>query len=387
MRTWALLSLVMSLAPFAGGCRGNGVLEVETARVERRAVFRSTVTASGEIVAERYAEVGSSVMGRVVSLPVREGDRVREGDVVARIDAVPARSEADAATALLRAVDADEAAARARAEETEKALARSRELHEQQLLPQADLDAAVAARDTAVAQVEAASRRAAQARAQLVRARDLLDKTRIVAPLDGIVTRLGVREGEMVVIGIQNMPGTILMTISDLSVVNAEVKVAEADVLGVQVGQPARVTLEARPGRELEGEVVEVGASALPVEGAGAAAREFKVKVRVKDPEAGLKPGLTCDADILVGESKNALTLPLQAVVVRGERESERSGVFVVEDGVARFRPVEAGMIGGLDVEVKGLPEGQEVVAGPWQSLRDLQDGARVKVPRSGGAG
>jgi HlyD family secretion protein len=355
---------------------------VEVDRVARRPVLRSTVTASGEIVAVRYAEIGSSVMGKLVSLPVREGDRVRRGQVVARIDAVPASSDADAATALVRAAEADEAAARARAEEASRAFGRARDLQGQGLLPQAELDAQRAAAEATQAQVEGASRRAAQARAQLARARDVLGKTAIVAPMDGVVTRLPVREGEMVVIGIQNMPGTTLMTISDLSEIDAEVKVAEADVLRVRVAQPATVSLEALSGRELPGAVVEVGASALPVVGAGAAAREFKVKVRVQGPVESLRPGLTCDTEILVGEAKDALTVPLQAVVLRGEPGQEKTGVFGVEGGIARFLAVEAGMIGGLEIEVKGLAEGREIVAGPWQTLRDLKDGAKVKPAR-----
>jgi HlyD family secretion protein len=358
-------------------------VEVDVARVERRAVFRSTVTASGEIVAERYADVGSSVMGKLVSLPVKEGDRVRRGQVVARIDSVPASSERDAAAALVRAVDADQAAARARAEDAARALARGKELRGQGLLPQADFDALQATADAASAQADAAARRAVQARAQLARASDLVGKTSIVSPLDGVVTRLPVREGEMVVIGIQNMPGTTLMTISDLAMINAEVKVAEAEILNVRVGQPATVTLEALPGRVFAGEVVEVGASALPVVGTGAAAREFKVKVRVEDPQEGLRPGLTGDAEILVGEAKDALAVPLQAVVLRGEPGKEQSGVFAVEERKARFVPVEIGMIGGLEIEVKqGLAEGREVVAGPWQSLKDLQDGAAIRPAR-----
>jgi HlyD family secretion protein len=373
----------IGLASLAPGCGRGGAVEVEMGRVEKRAVFRSTVTASGEIVAERYADVGSSVMGKLVSLPVREGDRVRKGQVVARIDSVPASSDRDAATALVRAAEADQAAARARAEDAARALARGRELRGQGLLPQADFDGLQAAADAASAQADAAARRAAQARAQLARAADLLGKTEIVSPLDGTVTRLPVREGEMVVIGIQNMPGTTIMTISDLAVINAEVKVAEAEILGVKVGQPATVTLEALPGRTFAGEVVEVGASALPLVGAGAAAREFKVKVRLKDPQEGLRPGLTGDAEILVGEAKDALAVPLQAVVLRGEAGRERPGVFVAEGKAARFLPVETGMIGGLEIEIeKGLEEGREIVAGPWQSLKDLQDGAAIRVAR-----
>jgi HlyD family secretion protein len=362
---------------------------VDAARVERRAVFRSTVTASGEVVAERYADVGSSIMGRLVSLPVKEGDRVRRGQVVARIDSVLASSDRDAAAALVRAVDADQAAARARAEGAARSLARGKDLRSHGLLPQSDFDGLEAEAAAAQAQADAAARRAAQARAQLARAADLLGKTEIAAPLDGTVTRLPVREGEMVVIGIQNMPGTTIMTISDLAVVNAEVKVAEAEILNVHVGQPATVTLEALPGRTFAGEVVEVGASALPVVGAGAAAREFKVKVRVKDPppyggqREGLRPGLTCDAEILVGEAKGALAVPLQAVVLRGEAGKERAGVFAVDGKAARFVPVETGMIGGLEIEVtKGLEEGREIVAGPWQSLKDMQDGAAIRTAR-----
>jgi HlyD family secretion protein len=358
-------------------------VEVEVARVERRTVFRSTITASGEVVAERYADVGSSVMGKLVSLPVKEGDRVRRGQVVARIDSVPASSERDAAAALVRAIEADQAAARARAEDAARALARGKELRGQGLLPQADFDALQAAADTASAQTDAAAKRTVQARAQLARAADLVAKTEIVSPLDGVVTRLPVREGEMVVIGIQNMPGTTIMTISDLAVINVEVKVAEAEILNVHVGQPATVTLEALPGREFAGEVVEVGASALPVVGTGAAAREFKVKVRVKDPQEGLRPGLTGDAEILVGEAKDALAVPLQAVVLRGEPGEEQSGVFAVDGRTARFVPVETGMIGGLEIEVKqGLAEGREIVTGPWQSLRDLPDGAAIRAAR-----
>lgn len=377
-----LLAVSGLLLVLAAACRRGVAVEVEAERVARRAVFRSSVTASGEIVAVRYADVGSSVMGKLVSLPVREGDRVRKGQVVARIDSVPASSEADAAAALVRAGEADLAAARARADDAERAFRRARELGEQGLVPQADLDAARATSDAALAQADAAARRTAQARAQLNRARDLLGKTQIVAPLDGVVTRLPVREGEMVVIGIQNMPGTTLMTISDLSDIDAEVKVAEADVLRIHEGQPATVSLEALPGREFAGRVVEVGASALPVVGTGAAAREFRVVVRLERPEPSLRPGLTCDAEILVGESKDALTVPLQAVVLRGAPGQEKTGVFAVEAGRALFVPVEAGMIGGLEIEVRGIAEGREIVAGPWQALKDLQDGAAIRLEK-----
>jgi HlyD family secretion protein len=264
----------------------------------------------------------------------------------------------------------------------------------------AELDSAQAASETATAAVQAsqaslegsrrllaaAEGRVAQARAGVTRARDILSKTEIVAPIGGVVSRLQARLGEMVVIGIQNQPGTTLMTISDLSEIDAEIKVAEADVLRVKVGQPARVTLEALPDRRFDGRVVEVGASALPVSGAGAAAREFRVVVRLDKPDPGLRPGLTCDAEVLTAERQGVLTVPLQAVVLRpGADGSERTGVFAVRDGRAAFTPVQAGIIGGLNIEVLpaaeglALSAGTPVVAGPFQVLRTLDEGTPVK--------
>jgi HlyD family secretion protein len=372
-------------------------------------VFRSFVTASGEIVATRFADVGSSVMGRVVALNVKEGDRVRAGQSLARIDPVQAQSETAAAAAQISALEAEQNGARdqvavakseleaaeALAAEASNALDRAKQLFAAELLPVADRDAAAAASNSAAAQVRAskaavaraeqslaaAGKRVAQARAQATRARDVLDKTNITAPIDGVVSRLQVREGEMVVIGIQNQPGTTLMTISDLSAINAEVKVAEADVLRLKTGQPASVTLDAVPEKTFSGRVVEIGASALPTQGTGAAAREFRVVVRLDDASALLRPGLTCDAEILAQESTNVVTAPLQAVVLRarGEGQPDTTGVFVVRDDRAVFAPITTGITGGLDIEVRGIDANTAIVVGPFQVLRTLQDGTLVR--------
>ncbi len=389
--------------------RGPRRTTVDVGAATRKAEFRSTVTASGEIVASQYADIGSSVMGKIVDLPVAEGDRVKAGQVLARIDAVQAQSEATSAVEQTRALEsdvlaageqvkaaeADAAAAAARKRDADQVLKRRRELATEQLVPASELDSARASADAAAAQVEAASaavararqaletasRRVAQARAQQTRARDVLAKTSIESPIDGVVTRLRVRAGEMVVVGVQNQPGTTLMTISDLGAIDAEVKVAEADVLNVRVGQKADVTLEALPGKTFSGKVVEIGASALPVTGT-AAAREFRVVVRLDNPDPGLRPGLTGDAEIITSERTNVLTVPLQSVVLRpGENGEGRTGVFTVDNGVARFVPVTSGVIGGLDIEVSGIEEGTTVVTGPYQVLRELKDGALVAAP------
>jgi HlyD family secretion protein len=186
----------------------------------------------------------------------------------------------------------------------------------------------------------------------------------------------------MVVVGIQNQPGTTLMTISDLGAIDAELKVAEADVLRLAPGQTSLVTLESMPGRSFAGKVVEIGASALPVSGTGAAAREFKVVVRLEQPDARLRPGLTCDAEIVTAERADVITVPLQSVVLRRPAAGapEQPGVFVVDDGRAKFVPVTPGVIGGLDIEVRGVQDGSPVISGPYQVLRELQDGVQVET-------
>lgn len=413
MNTRRLLAGAVVLALAAGawyarrGAEDGTLADLST--VTRTPSLQSYVTASGEIVATRFADIGSASMGRLVSLTVKEGEAVTAGQVVARIDPVQASATADAAFAGLRALEAevgaaanqiraaqaDLAAAEARATDAQRALTRARELRQAGLIAQAEFDTAQATSDSAAAQVRAAEasirrleearaaadRRVAQGRADVARARDQLAKTDITAPIDGVVTRLDVEEGEMVVIGVQNQPGTILMTISDLSSINAEVKVAEADVLRLALGNTADVTLEALPGRTFPGRVVEIGASALPQIGTQAAAREFRVKVRLEAAVDTLRPGLTCDAEILVAERANVLTVPLQAVVQRtGASGAPEVGVFVVTDGIARFTPAKTGIIGGLTIEIEGVPEGASIVSGPFQVLREIQDGERIRT-------
>ncbi|MGE5244212.1 MAG: efflux RND transporter periplasmic adaptor subunit [Betaproteobacteria bacterium] len=409
---WLLVALiaVAGAAAVVVSRRGPARVAVDMAPVTRQARFVSTVTASGEIVATRYADIGSSVMGKIVSLPVAEGERVKAGQVLARIDAVQAQSDLSGARAQVLALEADErgaaeqvrsaaadaTAAEARAADAEQQLAKKRALNEAGLLPALDFETARAAAESARAQAAAAraavdrarhaqaaaARRVTQARAQQTRAADTLSKTSIESPIDGVVTRLRVREGEMVVVGIQNQPGTTLMTISDLAAINAELKVAEADVLRLALGQSSTVTLESMPGRRFTGRLVEIGASALPVAGTGAAAREFKVVVRLDRPDPALRPGLTCDVEIVTAERAQVLTVPLQSVVLRAgsPEEPERSGVFVAAGGRAKFVPVTAGVIGGLDIEVSGLGDGAIVITGPYQVLRELQDGTLVKA-------
>lgn len=404
----AITLVVVAVAWLAVSRRGPAGVAVDVEAVTRQPRFVSTVTASGEIVASRYADIGSSAMGKIMSLPVKEGDRVTAGQVLASIDAVQAESDAAGATSQVQALEAEAraaaeqtrtalaevTAAEARARDAEQQLVRKRDLSQAGLLPSQEFDTARAAADSARALVTsaeaavararqtegAAAQRVAQARAQRARAGDVLSKTSIQSPIDGIVTRLRVREGEMVVVGIQNQPGTTLMTISDLGAINAELKVAEADVLRLSIGQRATVTLASMSGRQFDGAVTEIGASALPVVGTAAAAREFKVVVRLDRPDPALRPGLTCDAEIVTVERDNVLTVPLQSVVLRSTPAAPepQPGVFLVTADRVAFAAVTPGVIGGLDIEISGIREGDRVVVGPYQALRELQDGAVV---------
>ncbi len=379
---------------------------VDVEAVARREVFRSYVTASGEIVATRYADIGSSIMGKIVDLPVQEGQPVRRGDLLARIDPIQAAAEKDAADKQVKALSADVESAERQVQVSQSQVARTQAvlkdrqltldrtqtLYSKGVSSKADLDQATVNRDAAAADldaamadldrsgsvVNAARERLLQSKAQLTRAADTFSKTEVRSPMSGIVSRLRVRLGEMVVIGIQNQPGTTLMTISDLSGVNAEVKVAEADILRIKLGQKATVTLDAVPDQKFGGEVIEVGTSALSDVGLGAAAREFKVVIRIDNPDPGFRPGLTCDAEILTDEIPDAVVVPLQSVVLRNRDGTEQTGVFVPEGGVAHFKPVKAGIIGGLDISVDGINPGTELITGPFQVLRDLEEGARV---------
>ena len=375
----ALLVLLALVAGFVVSRRPRGAA-VDLTVVTRRDTLRSYVTASGEIVAKRYADIGASVMGRVVSLNVKEGDRVRAGQVLARLDPVRASSDVEAAEAAVKALGEDLKAAQARLEEARLNAERNATLVEQGLLPQAQGDSAKASKDAARAQLDAILRRTEQAKAQLKGARDVLDKTSVVAPIDGIVTRLQVREGEMVVIGIQNQPGTTLMRLVGTSGLNAELKVAEADALRLKIGQTAKVTLDALQGREFAGVVTEIGASSLPpISAQAASAREFRVVISLEVNDPSLRPGISCDAEILVAEKSGVVTAPLQAVVNRDLAGREASGVFVVRNGRVAFTEVKLGLISGLDAELSGLDEGTQIVLGPLATLRSLKDGEAVR--------
>lgn len=356
-----------------------------------RTDLKSLVTSTGKIEAQRKVDLSANVMGQIVNLAVREGDVVEKGAFLLQIDQTQRQATALSAEESLKALFFDRDAARARAEEAQKAYERVQRSFRDEIVPQADVDTAKAAADAAEANVKAVERRIEQARATLNGARDELSKTKMTAPMGGVVTALPVEEGEIAVIGTMNNPGTKLMTISDMSVVEAVMEVDETDVPNVRVGQTAEVRIDAFADRKFSGIVTEVGSS--PIQTAGDAAVNFEVKIQLDDPPAEIRPGFSCSADILTGTAQNVVAIPIQALVVRdkplpegekaklGEREEEE-GVYLFqpEDKTVKFQPVESGMLGQTMVEVTtGLEEGQEIVTGPFKALREIKDGDKVR--------
>ncbi|HET7706513.1 MAG TPA: efflux RND transporter periplasmic adaptor subunit [Thermoanaerobaculia bacterium] len=382
------LAVVALLAVLGFASRRNkNVTEVTVAKVER-SDLTSKVTATGRIDAQRKVDLSANVMGQIVNLAVREGDRVKKGDFLLQIDQKQLAASAQGAAASLEALFSDRDAQRANAAEAQRIYERAQKNYSDRIIPLAELDRARTALQAAQANVVAIERRIDQARANVTAARDTLSKTTMTAPMDGIVTALPVEEGEVAVIGTMNNPGTILLTIADMSVVEAVMEVDETDIPNVKVGQRATVTIDAYPNKTFSGLVTEVGSSPINAQAAqsGAEAVNFEVKIQVESPPEGVRPGFSASADIITGTAAKAVAIPIQALVVREKpgstagKPEEEEGVFLNENGQAKFAAVKTGLSGESNIEiVTGLKEGQEIITGPFKALREIKDGSKVK--------
>jgi HlyD family secretion protein len=403
----------------------------------------SLVNATGQITPKTYVNVGANAMGRVTHFYVAEGDRVKKGEIVATIENVQQAANVAGQQAAIAAADTDInsyiAAERTQEANVEHARAdleqkkldyqRAEALYQAQVMSKQDFDAKKAAYDLDVASLAQAQAALAQSKAQTASARghfrtqvadlkvqqDLLSRTIAIAPFDGIVTNEPIRQGEMVVQGIQNTEGSTLMTIADMSVITAEVKVDETDIVNVRLGQPADVSVDAIPGKVFKGHVTEVGDQAL-LRSSGQStsqsttgveeAKDFKVVVTLDHPSDELRPGLSTTAKITTASKDDVVAIPIQALVMRDPKQLEAAehgqtvsaatttnsqqpspqvqGVFVVskikgKDRV-HFVPVTTGITGATDIEVtSGLKSGDRIVTGTYRILRDLKPNALVK--------
>jgi HlyD family secretion protein len=444
MKTWkkvliGIIAAVVLLGIVGATVAGSrkGIVTVQTGKVVRQDIS-SVVTASGEIKPKTYVNVGANAFGKITHLYVKEGALVKKGQLLAQLESVQSAADLAAMRASVGASETDYVAADAGSKTSAADLKRAQSdldraqlewdraqgLFKAQLIAKADYDIKKAAWETALAGLEQAKARVAQAKAQqdsadkhitqtkanLTRAADVLDKTTYAAPFDGIVTNLPVREGETVVIGIQNSPGSTLMTVADMSVITAEVRVDETDIVNVRVGQSADVTIDAFPRQVFKALVTEIGDNAL-VRSTGVAttqstgssqeAKDFKVTVTLTNPPPNLRPGLSTTAKITTATSVKALTIPIQALTMRDpsdlvddkdkkdsastgamrDKKNEMQGVFVIREKKSKFVPVETGIAGATDIEVKGgLQEGDEIVTGSYKVLRTLRQGVGVKI-------
>jgi HlyD family secretion protein len=297
-------------------------------------------------------------------------------------------------------------AARATAEQARLDYERARRNWEAKILPEAELQRAKSGYDTAQANLSATQQRLLETGANLAASRDSLSKTTVTAPIQGVVTYLPVKEGEVTVIGTMNNPGTQLLTISDMSEVEAVMMVDETSVPEVKIGQKANLNVDAYPNRTFEGLVTEVGSSPISKTDPdllsltqGSEAINFKVKIRVVNPPETIRPGFSVTADILTGRKESATAIPIQALVVRDVpkkdgkpvagstgRPQTEEGVYVIKAGKLAFEKVETGLAGELMIEIKNGPKvGEEIVTGPFKVLRQVKEGDRVIVEKEGG--
>jgi len=430
----------------------KGVTTVQTAKVASQDNLVSQVTASGEVKPTTYTNVTAQGFGRITQILVKEGDKIKKGDRLLLQEDVQASADVQAQSAAInsaqsgvlaadagyRAAQADLSQQQANLEKAKLDWERGQGLYKDGLIPKQDFDQRKSAYDAAFASVDSSKARVQSLKAQLeqtrsqvnqskavlVRTKDILSKTAYISPINGIVSYLPVRLGEYVVPGIQNSNGSFLMTLSDMSVVTAEVKVDETDIVNVRNGQEADVTIDAVPGKVFKGKVTEIGSQAT-LRSSGLAttqsttstqeAKDFKVVVTLANPPDNLRPGLSTTAKIKTAEKKNVLAIPIQALAVRTRKDLEQAakdaqkngnssvtlaappppapgdpkkeeiqGVFVVNGKKAVFRPVETGISGVTDIEItKGLQQGDEIVVGSYKALRTLKPAASVKVDNS----
>ncbi len=439
---WVVVALLVAGAGVAGWySRRQDTGTPVTAETIRHRDLEAIVSASGKIEPQKVVNISAQTPGRVTRLAVKEGDRVKAGQFLLQIDAVVAeaavrRDEAGVAGArtALEQSRVSLQSARANVELARQALKRQQDLWQSGLttretLERAEAEIEIRESDLRAREEEIKTRETQlrQQEAGLQSSRHTLSQVRFEAPFDGVVTRRNIEEGENVVVGTMNNAGTVLLTVADLSVIQAEIEVDETDIPFVELGQVAKITIDALPDRSFRGTVTEIGNSPIQATAAaGSTARtatNFKVTVTIEGQIPEVRPGFTCTAEITTATRSNAVAVPIQALTVRellydangtivperrppatgwqfgrppatgpvarsaelepGQRREETEGVFVIRDGRANFVPVKLGIAGERYLEVtSGLSENDRVITGPFESVRGLYEDDPVSTDR-----
>ncbi len=397
--------LIGALVMISAGARRERGVEVRFEKVARLDLV-AAVTASGKIQPKKKVDISADITGRIIKIGVREGDYVKQGQFLLQIDPTIYEANVQRAQATLSSSEASAMQAQASRDQAERAFQRTKELHQQNpnLVSAEQLEQAQTAFDIAEANLNASRHLVDQARAAVREARDNLRKTRLVAPMSGRVTRLAVEEGEVAVPGTFSKETGLLLTISDLSVIQAKVQVDETDVVRLHLGDSVEVSIDAFPDTTFTGRVTKVSDSAIrtaamTTTGQNDRAVDYEVEITLTHPPADVRPDLSATARIVTDTRKQALAIPIIALTVRentpvstehrpadtaaARKKKETEGVFVARDGAAAFRPVKVGVAGDEYFEViDGLKEGETIVAGPYQAIRDLKEGSRVRQMR-----
>jgi HlyD family secretion protein len=362
-------------------------IEVSVEKVKRQNMT-SVISASGEVKPKKNVNISSQIAGRVIKIGVEEGQQVKAGSFLLKLESTQYEANADGARARIQSLRADMIRAEAVKNRDDGFYKRQIKLFEAELISTETLESAKANYEISKANCNAILFQIKQAQASLQSTLDILKKTEYYAPIEGIITSLRVEEGETALVGTMNNPGTVLMTIADLSVMEVEVEVDETDVVGVKIGQKSEVKIDAYPDDIITGTVTEVGSSALQTLTTADESKDFKVVVTLENPPAGLKPGLSASADIIIAKKENVLAVPISALVLRDKTEDDQNpekeqeeGVYIVEESRVKFMPIKKGIMGELMIEItSGLEEGQDVVVGPYSALRLLKDDTLIKA-------
>jgi len=396
---WIVLAVVIVVAALVAvnlKAKRGKALPVQTEKVETRDLSM-IISASGSIRPKRQVDISASTIGKVTRVAVKEGDLVKKGQFLIQIDPVQLESAVEQIRASLDASQAAEISAEVQLKKAESDLGRVRTLFARELATEQDVERAQTDYDVAVSNLDSARNQVRQQQALLESARHNLREVTITSGMDGIVTRLNVEEGEIAIMGTLNNAGTVLMTVADLSTIETEVEVDETEVVNIRIGNTAKVTLDAFPDTSYAGEVTEVGNS--PILSSGQQGVDFKVVITIIDTIPDVRPGLSADAEITVAEREKAVSIPIQSLTVRREKdlkdyaasdstagsdgEKEIEGVFTVEGDRAKFTPVSVGISSQKHFEVlKGLKGDEDVVSGNFKAIRDLKDGQRIKVEK-----
>ncbi len=416
-KLWLIIgaAIIVILIIVMAARKDSGIVySVQSGKVEKGEIV-SLVTATGSVQAKTTVKMSADVAAKIIELPVKEGDQVKRGDVLVRLDQTRYQAAVSQSEAALAAARSAEKRSEASLLEANQTYERAKKLYASQLISDENFTQLQTALEVAKANLESSQYYTKQQKASLEEIKDNFDKTIITAPIDGTVTALNAEIGEIVMVGTMNNAGTVIMTVADLSTIEVEVNVDETDIARVRVGQDTKIELDALPDTSFKGTVTEVGNAAQNVGTSGVT--NFTVKILLLEKVEGIKPGMTATVDITTDKRKDVLYVPIQAVVMRPDKSDslkkaasgagssggavaatvdstksakkddkkpkELEGIFKLAGNVVKFVPIKTGIADQQNVEItEGLAENEEIVTGSYKILRTIEDGAKVKVSK-----